>query len=130
MLHRGLRRARAADINGFARSSPTRVAMAKFTCLAGVLVAAILLSRGAEAGNYRRILLINGEVTGYAVNDHFGVNASCYDVPMCDFATDRLVGTAQCCLTDVMADDNCTMGLSLTATTNFTIGTDSFVNRG
>ena len=106
-----------------------RFAMAKFTCFVAVLVTAMLLAGGAEAGNYRRILLAYGEVTGYAVNNHFGQNATCYDIPMYDFPTNVLVGTAQDCLSGIIPDTNCTMGMSLTATTNFSIGTDSFVNR-
>ena len=103
--------------------------MTKFTRFVAVLVAATLLASGAEAGNYRRIFLAYGEVTGYMVNNFFGLNATCYDIPLYDFPTNLLVGTAKDCLSDVMVDANCTMGMSLTAATNFSIGADSFVNR-
>ena len=109
----------------------TRFEMAKFTYYAAVLVTAIMFAGSAEAGNYRRIFLVSGEVTGYAVDDYLGLkNSTCFDIPLYDFATNRLVGTAQDCTSEFMMDDNCTMGLTLTAATNFSIGTDGyFVNR-
>ena len=99
---------------------------AKSTCFAAVLVTAMLLAGGAEAGYYRRILLAYGEVMGYAA---IGLNATCFNVPLYDYPTNVLVGTIQDCHSEMVEDANCTMGLRVISTLNFSIGADSFVYR-
>ena len=94
-------------------------------------VTVLFLLHIAEAGSYRRIVLARGEVTGDIVPNYFGaLNATCYDVPLYDFATTESIGRVFDCGSDFIPSPTCDGGGNVTTTFNFTIGPDSIVYRG
>ena len=106
--------------------------MAIKECFISVAVMAMLLlpHTAAETGSYRRIVVARGEVTGELVSGYFGiVNASCFLVPLFDFATNERIGYLYDCLSDLTNDPNCVGGSNVTSTFNFTIGDDEVVFR-
>lgn len=103
---------------------------------AAVLLAVVLFSpREAEAGVYRRILNARGSETGTEVANFLGSsNVICYNWPLFDLATERLVGSYFSCFDDINNDPDCNSAASThingTVTANLTIDGSSFVHRG
>ena len=99
-----------------------------------VAAVTLLLCCGAEAGHgedhgrYRRIINARGSAMPRHMN-YFGMEGTCFDVPLYDFAVDELIGQALGCQSDIKPDPDCPMGFNMTLTINYTIGDDSFVYR-
>ena len=96
--------------------------------VAAVLLAVILLSpRESECGAYRRILNARGVAQARIGNGTF-----CYDYPLYDLVTERLVGNYDICASNIIGDPNCptVMNGNGTATTNLTIDGSGIVYRG
>ena len=95
-----------------------------------VAMAMLLLPHDAEAGSYRRILIARGEVTGDIVSNYFGSeNATCFLVPLFDFATNERVGNLFDCLGDITPDPFCQGGSNVTSTFNFTVDSNEIIFR-
>lgn len=104
-------------------------------CFITVAVAAtLLLCSGVEAGHggdhggYRRIIITRGSAMPKPMT-YYGREATCFDIPLYDFAVGELIGDVLGCMSDKKPDPDCPMGFNATLTINYTIGDDSFVYR-